>query len=238
MKVLLRFTCIAALLFTGVVCFGQTVQPTPVRTPDKANARPAPTPAAEPFDKADVKTMASNCVRLVTAAGDIDIELYPESAPETVRNFLNLAATGAFDTTTFSRIVPGFVIQGGNIWTRDSGVTSELGRRARRTVPDEPNRIAHERGVVSLARTDEPNTATTHFFILIDKSPTLDGKFAAFGRVTKGMETVDAINKMPVDGDKPLKAVKIAKAIVHNCSPSMLQYFIPRNPDRASSDIR
>ncbi len=89
--------------------------------------------------------------------------MYPESAPESVRNFLNLAAIGAFDTTTFGRVVPGFVIQGGNIWSREAGVSRELSTRARRTIPDEPNKILHERGIVSMARTDDPNTATTSF---------------------------------------------------------------------------
>jgi cyclophilin family peptidyl-prolyl cis-trans isomerase len=220
MNALARFTVTIGLLFCGSLCFGQAATPTPAaKTPDKVNARPTPAPAAEPFDKADVKTMAAKCVRLYTAYGDIKIELYPESAPETVRNFLNLTAAGAFDTTTFSRVVPGFVVQGGNIWTRNGGVTSELGRRARRPVVDEPSHILHERGVLSMARSDEPNSATTHFFILLDKAPSLDGRFAAFGRVIEGMDVVDAINKMPVDGDKPVNPVKIIKAAVQPCGP-------------------
>jgi peptidyl-prolyl cis-trans isomerase B (cyclophilin B) len=188
--------------------------------PAKANARPAtPPPAkAEPFDKADIKTMASQCVSLDTEAGLIEIEAYPEQAPETVRNFLNLAATGMFDTTTFSRVVPNFVIQGGDIRTREGGrVSREMGTRARRTIPDEPNKILHERGVVSMARGDEANTASTHFFILVVPSPPLDGKFAAFGRVTKGMEVVDAINKAPVMYEKPDKPVRIKKVTVAAC---------------------
>src|SRR6187200_3423925 len=153
------------ILTTGIfICgclslgFGQT-------TPPKANTRPTPAPSApsaEPFDKADVKTMAAQCVSLDTEAGLIELELYPEHAPESVRNFLNLTATGLFDGTSFSRVVPGFVIQGGNMWSREGGkVTRAVGDRARRTLPDEPNKIIHERGVVSMARPDEPNQATT-----------------------------------------------------------------------------
>lgn len=174
--------------------------------------------AIEPYDKADVRSMAGKCVTLDTESGMIEIELYPEHAPETVRNFLNLTALGLFDTTTFSRVVPGFVIQGGNIWTRAGAVTHTVGMRARRTVPDEPNRILHERGVVSMARGDESNTATTNFFILVDKASYLDGKFAAFGRVIKGMDVVDSINKAPVTDEKPEKPVRIRKAIVAECS--------------------
>src|SRR5688500_672092 len=84
------------------------------KSPSKVNARPTPAPITkpEPFDKADVKTMAEQCVALDTEAGVIELELFPESAPESVRNFLNLASTGLFDGTSFSRVVPGFVIQG------------------------------------------------------------------------------------------------------------------------------
>ena len=186
----------------------------------KANARPAPAVEAkpEPFDKADIAKMASQCVTLDTEAGVIAIELYPEHAPESVRNFLNLAATGLFDGTTFDRVVPGFVIQGGNMWSREGGkVSRAVGERARRTIPDEPNKVLHERGVVSMARTDEPNSATTNFFILVKEAQFLDGKFAAFGRVTKGMEVVDEINKAPVSEEKPEKPVRIKKAIVAPC---------------------
>lgn len=191
------------------------------QNPPKANARPTPAPTApkpEPFDKADVATMGSKCVTLDTEAGVIELELFPESAPESVRNFLNLSATGLFDGTSFSRVVPGFVVQGGNMWSREGGkVSREIGERARRTIPDEPSKILHERGIVSMARPDEPNKATTDFFILVKEAPYLDGKFAAFGRVTKGMEIVDAINKAPVTEEKPEKPVRLKKATVAPC---------------------
>lgn len=212
------------LMFTGLFSvfpiLAQIAPPTPSKPePAKSNVRPTPAPPvpAGAFDKADVKTMAAKCVKFETDAGDIELEMYPESAPESVRNFLNLASLGAFDTTTFNRVVPGFAIQGGNIWTRDDGIPMDLGRRATRTIPDEPNKILHERGILSMARGDEPNSATSHFFILVDSAPSLDGKFAAFGRVRKGMEIVDAINKMPVEGEKPVKPVRIKKAVVMTC---------------------
>ena len=161
--------------------------------------------------------MASKCVKLETEAGDIEMEFFPEAAPESVRNFLNLVATGLLDTTTFGRIVPGFVIQGGNIWTRIGGVTRDMGARARRVVPDEPSKILHERGIVSIARGDEPNTATTNFFILVSSGPHLNNTFAAFGRVTKGMDVADSINKAPVTEEKPEKPVRIKKASIVVC---------------------
>lgn len=221
---MLRSTLLAAAVtfFLTLGALAQSVTTTPVPTPDekKANSRPEvkPPAASEPYDKADVKTMAAKCVKFDTEAGEIEMELYPESAPESVRNFLNLTAIGAFDTTTFGRIVPGFVIQGGHIWSRTGGVSRDLGERARRHIPDEPNKILHERGVLSMARTDEANSATTSFFILVDSASYLDGKFAAFGRVTKGMDVVDVINKVPVTDEKPEKPVRIRKASVLDCA--------------------
>ena len=114
-------------------------------------------------------------------------------------------------------MVPGFVIQGGDLYTRDGKMTYAFGMRARKTIVDEPSKILHERSIVSMARSDEPNQATTHFFILVDSSPSLDGKFAAFGRVTHGMEVVDVINKAPVENEKPAKPVRIKKASVMAC---------------------
>ncbi|MBA3692858.1 MAG: peptidylprolyl isomerase [Acidobacteria bacterium] len=191
------------------------------RTIKKANQRPvveaSKAAASEPFDKADVKTMAAQCVKFETEAGVIEMEMFPESAPESVRSFLNLTATGAFDTTTFNRVVPNFVIQGGDLFTKQKMMPA-LDKRARRTLPDEPSQIKHERGILSMARSDEPNSASTHFFILLSEARTLDGKFAAFGRVSKGMEVVETINKMPVEGEKPTKPVRITRATVALCT--------------------
>lgn len=213
------------LLLLLMACFvGQNFaqEPTPeIKETPKANARPTPPPdqVPEPWDKADVKTIAAQCVTLDTEAGLIEIELYPEHAPESVRNFLNLISVGLFYTTSFDRVVPNFVIQGGNIWSReDKKVTRAMGQRARRTIPDEPNKILHERGIVSMARADEPNTATTNFFILVAEAAYLNNKFAAFGKVTKGMEVVDAINKAPVSEEKPEKPVRIKKASISPCA--------------------
>jgi cyclophilin family peptidyl-prolyl cis-trans isomerase len=186
--------------------------------PPKKNARPDEIIAVkpEPFAGASVEKMAQQCVTLQTEAGNIVIEMLPDSAPENVRNFLNLAGIGAFDTTTFSRVVKDFVIQGGNLSTSEKwGI--ELAKRMTHKLPDEPSLIKHERGIVSMARPDEPNSATTSFFILAGNGSNLDGKFSAFGRVTSGMEAVDAINRAPVEGEKPSKPVHITRAVVTPC---------------------
>lgn len=211
------------VLFLGIFpVFTAAQDPTPspsVKEPSKANQRPEPAPSSmlEPFSTADVKTMASQCVSFDTEAGTIEMELFPEHAPETVRSFLNIVKLGYLDTTQFTRVVPGFVIQGGDLYSREGQVTYEIGMRARKVVPDEPNKILHERGILSMARGEESNTAMTSFFILTGNGSHLDGKFAAFGRVVKGMDVVDLINKAPVVDEKPEKPVRIKKASVLTC---------------------
>jgi peptidyl-prolyl cis-trans isomerase B (cyclophilin B) len=188
----------------------------PQEAPKKTNVRTTPTETADPFDGAPLEKLASQCVTLETEAGAIEIAMMPEVAPEAVRNFLNMSAAGALDTTVFSRVVPGFVIQGGDLQTSQKW-NAELAKRMTRRLPDEPGLVKHVRGIVSMARTNEPNSATTHFFILVREAPHLDSKFAAFGTVTKGMEVVDAINQAPVQGEKPEKPVKINRAVVATC---------------------
>ena len=185
--------------------------------PKKANSRnTAPETLPDPFDGAPLEKLASQCVTLETDMGAIEIAMMPEVAPEAVRNFLNLSATGALDTTVFSRVVKGFVIQGGDLQTSEKW-GAELARRMSHKLPDEPGLVKHVRGIVSMARTNEPNSATTHFFILVREAPHLDSKFAAFGTVTKGMEVVDAINQAPAEAEKPEKPVKITRATVATC---------------------
>lgn len=196
--------------FIWLLCFPQE----PLK---KANSRTvAETSVADPFDGASVEKMASQCVTLETELGAIEIAMMPEVAPEAVRNFLNLSATGSLDTTTFSRVVKNFVVQGGNLQTSEKW-SADLARRMAHKLPDEIGLVKHVRGIVSMARTDEPNSATTHFFILVNEAPHLNSKFSAFGQVTKGMEIVDQINQAPVEGDKPEKPVKINHAIVAPC---------------------
>jgi peptidyl-prolyl cis-trans isomerase B (cyclophilin B) len=214
-----------ALIAGGLLCLLPclAVARQPQQTPEpaaKKNARPAgeAEDKAEPFDKMTPEQMSGRCVTLETEAGDIVIEVLSEAAPESARNFLNLASLGFFDTTTFSRVVKDFVVQGGNVMTRET-VTPDLIRRASRKVPDEPNPVKHLRGVVSLARPAEANAATTHFFILLNDSPHLDGTFAAFGRVRSGMEAVDKIAAGEVEGEKPKNPVRIRRATVARCQP-------------------
>ena len=209
---------ISSLALIGLVSAQEPKSAERQADPPKKNTRPDEVIAikSEPFDGASAEKMAQQCVTLQTEAGNIVIEMLPDSAPESVRNFLNLAATGALDTTTFSRIVKDFVIQGGNLSTGDKwGI--ELAKRMTHKLPDEPSLVKHVRGIVSMARPDEPNSATTNFFILVGDGSSLDGKFSAFGRVTSGMEVADVINHAPAEGEKPSKPVHITRAITAPC---------------------
>jgi peptidyl-prolyl cis-trans isomerase B (cyclophilin B) len=211
-------TVVALLIASGSSAIAQN--PTPnSETLKKANARPASSPQTktDPFDGASVEKMSGQCVALETEQGEIVIEMLPAKAPEAVRNFLNLAATGSLDTTTFSRIVHGFVIQGGNLSTSEKW-SQQLADRMGKHLPDEPSDLKHERGVVSMARTDEPNSATTHFFILVGGGPHLDGKFSAFGRVIRGIEVADAINRAPAENEAPNVPIRITHAKVSPCT--------------------
>jgi peptidyl-prolyl cis-trans isomerase B (cyclophilin B) len=219
---LMAVLVVACCAFTYVlIAPAQTPSQSPETSTDtskKANVRSAavPSPSPEPFDGAAIEKMAAQCATLETEAGAIEIEMMPEVAPESVRNFLNLVATGALDTTTFSRVVKGFVIQGGNLSTSEKW-GAELSKRAQRKIPDEPGLVKHVRGIVSMARSDEPNSASTSFFILVGEGPHLNGKFAAFGRVRRGSEVADSINGAPTNGDQPVKPVRINRATVAQC---------------------
>lgn len=210
---------LAVLLFAATSLAAQNPAP-PSDNSRKANPRPTASPSpptnSDAFSNATVPQMSGQCVTLDTEQGAIVIEMLPEKAPQTVRNFLNLAASGTLDTTTFSRVVKAFVIQGGNLSTSERW-GAELATRMQRPLPDEPNDVRHVRGIVSMARGDEPNTATTHFFILVGDGPHLDGKFAAFGRVLRGMEVADAINRAESVDEKPVVPVRIKRASVLPC---------------------
>ena len=160
------FAILFSLTFIGIVVTQvYTQNPAPnTNALKKANTRPAEkkTPQADPFDGASIEKMSAQCVTLETEQGSIVIEMLPGKAPESVRSFLNLAATGALDTTTFTRVVKDFVIQGGDLSTSEKW-SAELAARMARRLPDEPSDLRHVRGVVSMARTEQRHHAFFHF---------------------------------------------------------------------------
>ncbi len=136
--------------------------------------------------------------------GIIKAELYPDTAPITVENFLKLIEDNFFDGLIFHRVIPGFMIQGGG-YTADGDHRDAPSIKGEFDANGVPNDLKHERGVLSMARTMFPNSASSQFFIMHDDAPHLDGQYAAFGMVTDGMDVVDEIAETPTDmSDKPI----------------------------------
>ena len=146
-----------------------------------------------------------------TRFGEMELVFFPDLAPKHVESFLNLARKGFYDGTIFHRVIPGFMIQGGDPNTKDPSNRQSYGNGGPGyTLPAEFNRIPHERGIVSAARAADPNSAGSQFFIVIDKAPHLDGKYTVFGEVVKGMDVADTIVQQPRDRrDNPLERVEI-----------------------------
>ena len=135
--------------------------------------------------------------------GIIKAELYPEVAPNTVNNFISLINKGFYNGIIFHRVIPGFMIQGGDpngVGVGGPGYSIKGEFTANRF----ENNLKHDRGVLSMARTMNPNSAGSQFFIMVEKAPHLDGQYASFGKVIEGMEVADAIVDTPTDyNDKP-----------------------------------
>ena len=133
----------------------------------------------------------------------IKAELYPEIAPNTVNNFISLVSKGFYDGLIFHRVIPGFMIQGGD--PKGSGIGGPgYSIRGEFTANRFPNNLKHARGVLSMARTMAPNSAGSQFFIMHEDSPHLDGQYAAFGKVIEGIEAVDNICAVRTDyNDRP-----------------------------------
>lgn len=171
----------------------------------------------ESGEKTDYSSeVKENPIVTITMNNDekIVIELEPSTAPNTVANFVSLVEKGYYDGLIFHRVIPGFMIQGGDPSGNGSGgpgysIEGEFSKNGFE------NNLKHERGVISMARTNDPNSAGSQFFIMVEASSNLDGDYAAFGKVIEGMETVDAIVAAERDGaDKPLEDQKMKKVEV------------------------
>lgn len=171
----------------------------------------------QPVKEADYSAkVEENPIVTITMDNDekIVLELEPSVAPNTVANFISLIEEGYYDGLIFHRVIPGFMIQGGDPSGNGSGgpgysIDGEFSSNGFE------NNLKHERGVVSMARTGEPNSAGSQFFIMVKDTSQLDEGYAAFGKVIEGMETVDAIVAAETDSsDKPLEDQKMKKVEV------------------------
>lgn len=151
---------------------------------------------------------------LETDFGNIVFEFLPDKAPNHVENFKKLARSGFYDGTAFHRVIPGFMIQGGDPNSKDEDRSNDGLGGPGYTLRAEFNDVPFERGVVGMARARDPNSAGSQFFIMVARSPSLDGEYTAFGRVLSGMEVADKIVNLPRDAaDNPLQ-----KAVVKRVS--------------------
>ena len=155
-------------------------------------------------------------VVIKTDFGDIKFSLLPDLAPETVRNFVTLAKKGFYDGTLFHRVIPGFMIQGGDPNTKDPNKKSQWGMGGTgNTINAEFSSRSHLRGIVSMARATDPNSADSQFFIVTSDSTFLDKQYTVFGEVVGGIEVADKIVNLPRDGnDCPEQEVKMLEVTI------------------------
>ncbi|MGE6514793.1 peptidylprolyl isomerase [Lysinibacillus sphaericus] len=173
--------------------------------------------AKESGEKTDYSSaVKENPIVTITMSNDekILIELEPSTAPNTVANFISLVEEGYYDGLIFHRVIPGFMIQGGDPSGNGSG-GPEYSIEGEFSSNGFENNLKHERGVISMARTDDPNSAGSQFFIMVEEALNLDGDYASFGKVIGGMETVDAIVAADRDSaNKPLEDQQMKKVEV------------------------
>jgi peptidyl-prolyl cis-trans isomerase B (cyclophilin B) len=173
--------------------------------------RPAPTP--EPFVSETAEELAKYRAVIETSMGNMTVELFADRAPNHVRNFLRLAETGVYDGTAFHRVVRGFVIQGGYLPSRRPPL--DIGQeRYVRPMPPEFNPTPHDKGILSMARGDDPGSATTSFFVVTARTPALDNQYTVFGRVVEGLDVLDRIEASPVNGETPVDRIEVTRVRV------------------------
>jgi cyclophilin family peptidyl-prolyl cis-trans isomerase len=170
--------------------------------------RDKPAPAPEPFSEESVESLAKHRAVIRTSMGDITIELFPDRAPAHVRQFLRLAAAGVYDGTAFHRVVRGFVIQGGHTPTRKDPL-DERQQVFMRPLPPEFTDTPHDRGILSMARGEDPASALSSFFIVLGRTPALDRQYTVFGRVVTGLDVVEKIEAVPVTGETPVTRIDV-----------------------------
>lgn len=180
---------------------------------NKVTIRDKPAETPEPFATESIEELARYRAVLETSFGEITLSFTPDQAPMHVRNFLRLAQAGVYDGMSFHRVVKGFVIQSGHLPTR----TAQLGETQQKYVRQmkaEFNDQRHEKGTLSMARLAEPDSASASFFIVTARAEALDGKYSAFGKVESGLDVVEKIEAVAVNGETPVDRVELRQATV------------------------
>jgi peptidyl-prolyl cis-trans isomerase B (cyclophilin B) len=179
----------------------------------RVTIRDKPAAAPEPFSTETTEELSKYRAVLETSMGNVTFQFFPDKAPNHVRNFLRLASVGFYDGTAFHRVVKGFVIQGGFLPTRTEPLDISQDRYIRKMTP-EFNDIQHDKGVVSLAHGDDPASGDTSFFVVLARTPVLDGKYTAFAKVVEGIDVVEKIEQVPVNGETPVNRVELKKVTI------------------------
>ena len=167
------------------------------------------------FKKEEIKKMAETRAVIETKFGNIELKFFPDVAPNHVNNFIELAKKGFYDGTTFHRVIPGFMIQGGDPNTRDADKSRHGMGGPGHTVKAEFNEKPHKRGILSMARAASPDSAGSQFFICVKDSPFLDRQYTVFGEVVSGMDVADKIVSQPRDPrDNPNERIEMKVKII------------------------
>ena len=175
--------------------------------------RDTPPPAPVPFADETVEELAAHRAVIETSLGNITLEFFPDRAPNHVRNFLRLAEAGVYDGTAFHRVARGFVIQGGFLPTRREPIDEQQQAYVRPLQP-EFNPTPHDKGTLSMARGGDPASADTSFFIVTARTPGLDNQYTVFGSVVDGLDVVERIEGVPVNGEAPVTRVEVTRVTV------------------------
>jgi peptidyl-prolyl cis-trans isomerase B (cyclophilin B) len=183
---------------------------------DAFSATAAKTTKAKPDAAAPAATKTGEDVAVLkTSMGTIVFRFFDKDAPKHVANFKKLAGSGFYDGTTFHRVIPGFMIQGGDPNSKDADRSNDGLGGSGANVPAEFNANKHLRGTVSMARAQDPNSASSQFFICVKPTPFLDGQYSVFGQVLEGMDVVDKIVAVPRDArDNPIDKVVMEKVTI------------------------
>jgi cyclophilin family peptidyl-prolyl cis-trans isomerase len=166
------------------------------------------------FTEEEIKKMAETTAVIETKFGNIELKFFPDVAPNHVYSFIELAKKGFYDRTTFHRVIPGFMIQGGDPNSKDPASTRVGMGGPGYTLKAEFNNRPHKRGTLSMARAADPNSAGSQFFICVADAPFLDRQYTVFGEVVSGMDVADKIVSQPRDaGDKPDERIEMTVRI-------------------------
>jgi peptidyl-prolyl cis-trans isomerase B (cyclophilin B) len=175
--------------------------------------REKPAPVPEPFSTESISELSKTQVVMETSLGALTIQMFPDKAPNHVRQFLRLAAAGAYNGTALHRVVRGFVAQGGYMPSRTTPLDERQQGFVRKLMP-EFNDTPHELGTLSMARGDDPGSADTSFFLVLDRTPSLDGKYTVFGKVVGGIDVLEKIGGVAVDGETPRTRIEVTRVTI------------------------